>query len=113
MTGYKISLLPPQLRRVVELRFDHQNFIQRDDAEVARLLNGSVDEVREWTMMAFKLMRELDGVLPVPALEPDEPKRVFVICGTTRLTRTGCGNSLSAYSKRAWKPTLSYAITRV
>jgi len=45
---------------------------------VARLLNGSVDEVRECTLTAFKLMRELDGLLPVPELEPDEPKRVFV-----------------------------------
>ena len=72
----KISLLPPQLRQVIELRFDHQN--PRDDAEVARLLNGSADEVREWTLMAFKRMRELDGLLPVSELEPEEPKRVFV-----------------------------------
>jgi hypothetical protein len=72
----KISLLPPQLRQVIELRFDHQN--PRSDAQVARLLNGSVDEVREWTLMAFKRMRELDGLLPVPELEPDVPKRVFV-----------------------------------
>lgn len=72
----KISLLPPQLRRVIELRFDHQN--PRSDAQVARLLNGSVDEVREWTSVAFKRMRELDGLLPVPELEPDVPKRVFV-----------------------------------
>jgi hypothetical protein len=28
--------------------------------------------------MAFKRMRELDGLLPVPELEPDVPKRVFV-----------------------------------
>jgi len=26
--------------------------------------------------MAFKRMRELDGVLPVPQLEPDEPKQM-------------------------------------
>ena len=74
----KISLLPPQLRQVIEFRFDHRNLILKDDARVAQLLNGNVDEVREWTLMAFKLMRELDGVLPVPDLEPDEPKRVFV-----------------------------------
>jgi hypothetical protein len=72
----KISLLAPQLRQAIELRFDHQN--PRDDSQVARLLDASVDEVREWTLMPFKQMRELDGVLPVPELEPDEPKRVFV-----------------------------------
>jgi hypothetical protein len=72
----KISLLPPQLRQVIELRFDHQN--PRDDAQVAQLLNRSVNEVREWTLMAFKRMREMDGVLPVPQLEPDEPKQVFI-----------------------------------
>jgi TIR domain len=72
----KISLLAPQLRQVIELRFDHQN--PRDDAQVAQMLNRSVDEVREWTLMAFKRMREMDGVLAVPQLEPDEPKQVFI-----------------------------------
>jgi hypothetical protein len=65
-----MSMLPPQLRQVIELRFDHQN--PRDDLQVARLLDGSADEVREWTLMAFKRMRELDGLLPVPELQPDE-----------------------------------------
>jgi hypothetical protein len=51
----KISLLPPQLSQVIELRFDHQK--PRDDAQVARLLNGSADDVREWTLMAFRRMR--------------------------------------------------------
>jgi TIR domain-containing protein len=72
----KISLLPVPLRQVIELRYDHQN--PRDDAQVAQLLKGSVEEIRELTLMAFKRLRELDGVLPVPELEPDEPKRVFV-----------------------------------
>jgi Putative addiction module component len=53
----KLSLLPPQLRRVIELRFDYQN--TRGDTQVAGLLKGSVDEVRAWTLMAFKRMREL------------------------------------------------------
>jgi len=66
------------LRQVIELKFDDQNLVLRDDAGVARVLNACVDEVREWTLIAYKSLRELDGVLPVPELEPDEPKRVFV-----------------------------------
>ena len=74
-TQLKTSLLPPQLRRVVELRFDHQN--PKDDAQIGRLLNASAAEVREWTLMAFARIRKLDGVLPVPELEPDEERQVF------------------------------------
>jgi hypothetical protein len=53
----KLSLLPPQLRQVIELRFDHQN--TRGDTQVAGLLNGSVDEVRACTLMAFKRMPDV------------------------------------------------------
>ena len=74
----KISLLPPELRQVMELRHDYQNLVQRTDAEVARLLNIDVDDARARTMRAFQFMRELDGMLPIPQLEPETPKHVFV-----------------------------------
>jgi hypothetical protein len=43
--------------RVIELRFAYQN--TRGDTQVAGLLKGSVGEVRAWTLMAFKRLREL------------------------------------------------------
>lgn len=74
----KISLLPPHLRQVIEQRFDHQNLILRTDDEVAQFLKEDVDRVKALTLEAFRIIRELDGVLPVPELEPEAPKRVFI-----------------------------------
>jgi hypothetical protein len=59
-------MLPPQLRQVIELRFDHQN--PRGDAQVARLLNGSVDEVREWTSITGQILSRLNCRNMIPLL---------------------------------------------
>lgn len=74
----KISLLPPHLRQVMELRFDHQNMILRTADEVAQSLHVGVDSVKALTLEALRFLRELDGVLPVPELEPEAAKRVFI-----------------------------------
>ena len=74
----ELELIPVRLSIYIKLKFGKLDGKQRSDCEAAKFLGIPEKEFKARLIEAYKKVRELQGVLPLPELETGALSRIFI-----------------------------------
>ena len=72
------QLIPRDFANFIRVKHGFLDEVKRTDSEAAEYLGITLEEFQEKLYVAYRMIRELQGFLPVPRIEPKNAKSVFI-----------------------------------